>query len=268
MSITRPLPVKAASVSATIASPIRRNTTFAGIAVTLLFGMFSIASAANRSHPTNRPISDPVLEAQTNATDALNQSGSNHLSTDTETIDALEKLRTTDPNNAVYSYLIAAYHARRGEWNPALAEMNVGNEAPNFSLATSASDSGDYPALPVIQALIAECTSEAVKRGEDETGEAMLMACGTLATRIAREATPCDISVLQNAGAAFQTVEQARLRAWEQQGRSSDAEMTRQRLTGRLQWVHEVSSRVQRVDQSDATLRAGVAEQLRSHLPK
>jgi len=226
--------------------------------------MFTIASAANRTRPeiTVAHSADPIIAAQADAVDAMSGAAD-----DEATLDALKQLRDTDPNNAVYSYLIAAHHARRNEWDPAYAALQQGNEAPAFSLATAAAGKGGYPALTVLRQLIIDCTKEGIRRGDDATTDGLLMGCGTLANRLAHEAKPCDLPILESAGEAYQMVERARLTVWEREGRDADAGNARLRLAARARWWHVVVAKSDKIDASDPTVREAVAQQMRARLP-
>ncbi|MBC7805005.1 MAG: hypothetical protein H7145_02525 [Akkermansiaceae bacterium] len=182
-------------------------------------------------------------------------------------LSALEQLRSSNPENAVYSYMIAGHYARRHEWQPAIAALDRGNTTARLTLAESATGTGSYPVLPVLRQLVARCTEEATRRS-DETGESLLRESGILASRLAREATPCDLSVLQNAGSAWQTVERARITVWERDERFQDAEDARARLAVRKKWWQEVNHQTSRVDMADKAVRESVALQLRQDLGK
>ncbi len=182
-------------------------------------------------------------------------------------LSALEQLRTSNPQNAVYSYLIAAHYVRDHAWQPAAAALSRGNAAAKLTLAESASGTGGYPALPVLRELVRRCSEEAMHR-DDETGEMLLRESGVMATRLAREATPCDLSVLQNAGVAWQSVEQARITVWERDERFADAEQARTRLANRKKWWKEVNTQIARVDAKNPSMRSAAAERLREQLPQ
>ena len=237
---------------------MRRKIGAIAVISTLALGMFSVASAANRPKPL--PTAQEIIAA----------TQANHPSNDPDedlALSALEQLRNTNPKNAISSYLIAAHHARYQEWQPAIEALQAGNAAPEFALAKSASGSESYPALTVLRQLVINCTEEA-KHRSDETGESLLQESAILASRLAREATPCDLPVLQSAGAMWQTVEQARIAVWEENERFSDAESARTRLASRRQWWQKVNTQAELVDTSNATVRSAVAKRLRSHLPQ
>ncbi|MBC8137036.1 MAG: hypothetical protein H8F28_14240 [Fibrella sp.] len=220
----------------------------------LLLGMFSVASANWGETVATPP--DALVAAQERAA----VSGDDELA-----LSALEQLRSGNPENAVYSYMIAGHYARRHEWQPAIAALDRGNKATRLRLAESATSTGSYPALPVLRQLVTRCTEEATRRS-DETGESLLRESGILASRLAREATPCDLPVLQNAGSAWQTVERARIAVWERDERFPDAEAARARLATRKKWWQHVNEQTARVDIADTAIREQVALQLRQEI--
>jgi hypothetical protein len=209
--------------------------------------MFSVASANREKSILHK--GDPVVSAQKSA--AL--SGDDDLA-----LSALQQLRSNNPENAIYSYMIAGHYARRQEWQPAIAALNRGNNTQRLILAEAATGTGSYPALPVLRQLISRCTEEATKRSDD-TGESLLRESGVLASRLAREATPCDLSVLQNAGSAWQTV-------WERDERFPDADAARARLATRKKWWQTVNNQAERIDMADTAVREKIALQLRREL--
>ena len=220
----------------------------------LLLGMFSVASINRGKSTAKAP--DSLIAAQENAL----------LGDDDDlALSALEQMRSGNPKNAVYSYMIAGYYARRHEWNPAIAALDRGNSTKQLTLAEATTGTGSYPVLPVLRQLIARCTEEATQRS-DETGESLLHESGVLASRLAREATPCDLSVLQNAGSAWQAVENARITVWERDERFPDAEAARIRLATRKKWWQEVNAQAEQINMTDTAIREKVALQLRKEL--
>jgi len=242
----------------TAVPPARRNTLLFGIGGLLLVGMFSVAAASN--HPSSSH--DPVASAQKSATEMILDSG------DGETLDALTQLRDSDPKNGIYSYLIAAQHARHQEWQPALAALRAGNEAPKLILAKSANAQGSYPALSVLRQLVGDCAAEASRSDSPENSDDILQESALLAKRLAQETTPCDLGVLQTAGSIWRTTEQARIIAWEKQDRYVDAETARARLADRTRWWQAVNNRIEQVDGSDPAVRTVAATGLRAQLPR
>lgn len=249
-----PAPDISPTAAAGTLPPPRRNPGYVIATGVLLVGMFSVASA-NRSRPADKA-PDPVIAAQEKAIKGED---------DDLALSALQQLRSGDPENALYSYMIAGHYARRQEWQPAVAALDRGNAAARLTLAESATTAGSYPALPVLRQLVVRCTEEATRRSDD-TGEALLRASGMLASRMARDATPCDLSVLQNAGSAWQTVERARIAVWERDERFADADDARARLAARKKWWQEVNRHRTHADTADTAVREKLALRLRKEL--
>lgn len=236
------------------ATPPRRHFGYVIATGILLLGIFSMASAKREKSVVKVP--DAIVAAQESAI----IKGDDDLA-----LSALQQLRSSNPENAVYSYMIAGHYARRQEWQPAIAALNQGNNTKGLALAEAATGTGSYPVLPVLRQLIARCTEEATRR-EDDTGESLLQESGVLASRLAREATPCDLSVLQNAGSAWQIVERARITVWERDERFADAESARTRLANRKKWWQTVNNQTERINMADTTAREHVALQLRKEI--
>jgi hypothetical protein len=72
--------------------------------------------------------------------------------------------------------------------------------------------------------------------------------------------------VLQNAGSAWQAVEQARIAVWEREERFGDADAARARLASRKKWWQKVNKQAARVNAADTGIREQVARQLRQEL--
>jgi hypothetical protein len=253
-----------ASGSAIGGSPFRRNGSFLGLTALLLFGMFSVASAANRTRIEPAPPAvkaDPIAEDQSDAVSTMNGEPNEAI-----VLTTLNELRDANPDNAVYSYLMAAHYADKRQWKSALGALEIGNETPKFTLARSASRDGTYATLFALRQLTADCCGESLRRGRDKTTDEMLQQCENLANRMAREAMPCDLPVLSNAAGVYESVDRVRLIQMVAEGRTHEANAQRAHLAAWRKWWRSAFARSRRIDSEDPELRVTVAENLRSRL--